>query len=402
MPGVQNRRFRSDLFNRLKRVTNNKRYIAEIDGIRFFAIITVVFLHLGTHLRRELGDNFFASLHNDPAYQISIKGGLGVSVFFALSGFILALPFAQFHFFNASRIKLKDYYYRRVTRLEPPYVISLILFFIAIIWVAGGGFFDLLPNFIASLFYAHYIIYGEWSVINPVAWSLETEVQFYLIAPFISFLFAIKKVFWRRLIIVLLIVFTIILNDYFHHFLREYHLNKSVVAYIHLFLTGYLFADIYLLELNKKINSKTIFWDLIGILSIISLFYFYYHKHPQSELFFVSGLFLFFIATFRGGYLNKILKFKVFSVIGGMCYTIYLLHYPLIAFTMQFTHRLAVTSSFWVNLLIQSVLIIPVILVVSAIFFVLIERPCMEKEWPKKSKKFISDKTSSILKILKA
>ena len=46
-------------------------------------------------------------------------------LFFAISGFILALPFAEHYLSGAPRPTLGRYYVRRVTRIEPPYVINL-------------------------------------------------------------------------------------------------------------------------------------------------------------------------------------------------------------------------------------------------------------------------------------
>ena len=56
-PPVQNPP--SGRFNRFlshfSRVTSSGRFIPEIDGLRFVAIVTVVMLHLGTHLKRIRG-----------------------------------------------------------------------------------------------------------------------------------------------------------------------------------------------------------------------------------------------------------------------------------------------------------------------------------------------------------
>ena len=53
---------------------------------------------------------------------------LGVLLFFTISGFILGLPFAR-QYLVAARPVSFGFYRRRVTRLEPPYLISMLLLF---------------------------------------------------------------------------------------------------------------------------------------------------------------------------------------------------------------------------------------------------------------------------------
>ena len=81
------------------------------------------------------------------------------------------------------------------------------------------------------------------------------------------------------------------------------------------------------------------------------------------------------------------------AVIGGMCYSIYLLHYPLIALIMTFTKRIIWTDSFTINYMIQFALIVPLLLFVSAVFFYYVEKPCMKRDWhlnlAKKVKDFV-------------
>jgi peptidoglycan/LPS O-acetylase OafA/YrhL len=87
---------------------------------------------------------------------------------------------------------------RRLTRLEPPYIIALVIFFIANVWVLHAySFKSLLPHFFASMAYLHNIIYQSFSWILPVAWSLEVEVQFYVLAP-LFFLFFSKTTKARK------------------------------------------------------------------------------------------------------------------------------------------------------------------------------------------------------------
>ncbi len=56
------------------------------------------------------------------------NGDRGVELFFVISGMILAMPFARQYLTDGKSVSLRKYYMRRVTRLEPPYILSVILF----------------------------------------------------------------------------------------------------------------------------------------------------------------------------------------------------------------------------------------------------------------------------------
>ncbi|HVG16816.1 MAG TPA: acyltransferase family protein, partial [Chitinophagaceae bacterium] len=121
---------------KFRRETSSIAYLPEIDGLRFLAIFWVVALMHTTHF---IDEKFFGNKLIVGAYWRSffMEGGHGVTLFFMISGFILSLPFAKMHLQKegAKRINLKEYYIRRLVRLEPPYIIALILFFAGYVWV---------------------------------------------------------------------------------------------------------------------------------------------------------------------------------------------------------------------------------------------------------------------------
>ncbi len=56
-----------------------------------------------------------------------VRLDLGVKVFFAISGFVLALPFLKYYLgISDKKVQLKSYFIRRLTRLEPPFIITLV------------------------------------------------------------------------------------------------------------------------------------------------------------------------------------------------------------------------------------------------------------------------------------
>ncbi len=382
-----------DISKYLARKSYSTSFIPEIDGLRFLAIITVVLFHLQTYYFRTIDTGFeFEGIAKSIHYLIS-KGGLGVNVFFGISGFILALPFAK-RYFNNQKIELKSYFIRRLTRLEPPFIISLVLLLIAQILYFHTSFQELQSHFIASLFYVHFIVFGTWSTINPVTWSLETEVQFYIIAPLLFLIFKHANFIVRHLYFVGLIVASILSTFFFKAWLIEHHLHKSLIVYLPYFILGALFAEYYILYIHNKVKNKSYVWDLLGLTATVGLFIFHDNSNDLFKFLQLTFLFIVFISTFKGTILNWFYTRKIIYTIGGMCYSIYLIHYALIAFLVKYSVKIYFLDGYLGNMFTQIVIVIPIILIVSAIFFALFEKPFMYKDWPKKFIHFFTPKTT--------
>jgi len=164
--------------------------------------------------------------------------GSGVNIFFFISGFILAIPFFRDYVYNQKKVSLKHYYYRRLTRIEPPYIISLIFFLLVAIFLMRQPTIDALKHFAASAFYSHNVIYNHISTINPVAWTLEIEVQYYLIAPLIAVALFFKNRIARTISLLLLFILSGTLYFQNADFFEQHHLTKSLLAYSSIFVAG--------------------------------------------------------------------------------------------------------------------------------------------------------------------
>jgi peptidoglycan/LPS O-acetylase OafA/YrhL len=66
-----------------------------------------------------------------------------------------------------------------------------------------------------------------------------------------------------------------------------------------------------------------------------------------------------------------------------MCYSIYLTHFPLLILLAPFGRVLSRTAVL-PPLLAETLVLTPVILLVGLAFFVLVERPCMDPDWPRR------------------
>src|SRR5207237_5159619 len=131
-------------------------------------------------------------------------GHYGVELFFVISGFVLALPFASHYLKGKPAVELPRYYIRRAVRIIPSYLIILVVFFWGLVWFQGRSIANLGPNFLASVFYMSGLFYAQQSVINPVAWTLEIEVQFYILVPILTLIYSVREKVVRRLVMVAL------------------------------------------------------------------------------------------------------------------------------------------------------------------------------------------------------
>jgi peptidoglycan/LPS O-acetylase OafA/YrhL len=380
--------------NSFRRVTKSGAFIPEIDGLRFIAIASVVLLHCyaGQLDRTAKGTNLNQAIPGAAPPPVDVfnphgllrllgHGGYGVCIFFAISGFILAWPFAQQHLLASREVALSSYFLRRITRLEPPYIVMLA---IRAGLLLAAGVYDtrfVLAHLAASILYVHNIVFGIASRIEAVSWSLEIEVQFYCLAPILAMIYKIPRALLRRALLILIIAGATPLQ---RAFLPGWHgspiaggFNLSILAYIQFFLVGLLVADFYVDGWERI--PDTWWWDAISIPLWLLLFWL------QLDTFrFLGPLILpiIFVGAFKGTFIRGILRNPVINTIGGMCYSIYLTHRTTILVIQLLLVRMHFRFLSWLAL--SLLVVAPLSIAVGAVYFLLIERPCMDPRWPNK------------------
>ncbi len=377
----------------LKRKTHSTNFIPEIDGLRFFAIITVVLFHLNTALSRNVGlgvDLGIAALGGKESFLNLgwwvVRLDLGVKVFFAISGFVLALPFLRYGVLGeVKKVSIGSYFIRRLTRLEPPFVISLILFLFVHLLVKHDSWGEMGSHFLAGLVYLHGLIFGEPNPINPVTWSLEVEAQFYVLVPLLFWIvFQLRNHGLRLLLIVSLVILAIFAKNYFFH-AGDTRFSATILSYFGNFGVGIIFAYFYVLDKSNFFKSKSSGYDVLGCVAMFGVFYFYKPQHDiMNNVIFNLSVFGMMLTAFKGKLLNYFYTRSWVYIIGGMCYSIYLLHYAFFHLLVPYTSKFSLGMGYTIDYGLQVLVAIPVMLMVSTIFYVLIERPCMDKDWPKK------------------
>ena len=124
-----------------------KPHTLELDGLRGLAALSVV---------------------ADHSWGIFSGSGLvGVWIFFALSGYLLAIPFVRGPELIFDGPRLQNYFFRRLARIVPMYYTIIFIYFLA-----SGSVQWALPHFLFLQGDGHF-------------WTIPQEMFFYLLLPFI-------------------------------------------------------------------------------------------------------------------------------------------------------------------------------------------------------------------------
>jgi peptidoglycan/LPS O-acetylase OafA/YrhL len=358
-------------------VSHGKRFIPEVDGLRFVAVSAVVLLHLrGLTITRHMAG---AAIRPSERwlYGILSIGHCGVQLFFVLSGFLLALPFARWRLGMGKEPSLGSYYLRRLTRLEPPYIVLMLLVFVGHLFVSGmSKGLLLLPRLLAGLVYQHNLIYHGFNAINLVAWTLEVEVQFYCLAPFLAGLFSIRNTMVRR------VTFAAIMGalPFFRSFVpAELGVRyNSLPWHLEFFIAGFFLADLFLVEW-KGLPVRSLAWDGFSLLAWPAFVTLLLYKRLPILL--APVILLAYVGAFKGKVSSWLLSRPLVTSIGGMCYTIYLAHLPVMSATERLSSRILWGAGFFSRFMADAIVAIPVTLGITVLIFIALERPCMDPEW---------------------
>ncbi len=379
------------LLKRFSRTTSSGNLIPEIDGLRCVAILAVIAFHLAGYVAEEARHPYWADPQTSWAYRIARTGHVGVQLFFVISGFVVALPFAQHRLAGGKKVDLRYYFLRRITRIEPPYVIALI-FWLIVLGFAGGStasLRDLVRHFPASLFYVHNLIYRSPSLVLPPAWSLEIEVQFYIVAPLLAMVFAIRRTRLRRGVLILGVAAMAAMQP----LVREPgQINGfNLLHEAHYFLVGLLLVDFYLLSWRERGSKNWLIWDALAFAAAIGLVTLLL-RNPVPSISSPALLGLICAGALRGRGLRAVLRNPWIYTLGGMCYSVYLYHGFFKAAPGHFTMNLRFGDSFAVNFLAQTAMLLPIIVVGSATMFLLTEKPFMRRDWPSRLARWLGAK----------
>ncbi len=173
--------------------TRGRDAIAELDGLRAFAILLVLARH-GIRPFWQEAAPLFPVAGWDAAVPL-LNGWIGVDLFFVLSGFLIAHHILRRWGGGFGNTGVRDYLIKRALRIVPAYY--AVLFIAALGWIpAYSPGSEALGLRIAY----HMLFFQDYLPANIVVpfWSLGVEEKFYLLAPLLLvLLLKLRRPAWQ-------------------------------------------------------------------------------------------------------------------------------------------------------------------------------------------------------------
>jgi peptidoglycan/LPS O-acetylase OafA/YrhL len=388
---------------KLRRITSTGVYRPEIDGLRFFAIFFVIIWHFSERVSRAIGDSI-----NDPDLSDRLTshvgdGFAGSAIFFAISAFVLLTQFKKHN--GSLRAKfLKDYFRRRLLRIEPPYVLLLAGTYLAIHITGYTPKFTkafsesdvpLGESLLASVFYLHNILYNSMPRLFIPGWSLEIEVQFYILAPLLfAGYVSIRSQKARLIVDVIAIILSGILAYAVSFTSHGRYLFFTLVSQFEFFWIGVLAFELLTVNWFNALWRRKIITDCIAVLSLLGIELVSTKANVSIPFLFEIIFFpILLVALFAAATHGKL--FKAFcsnpwiSLIGAACYSFYLTHMQIMTLITGILSPFIPDTNIVFQIIIYAIAELPLLLIGGLFYYYFLERPFMVKDWPGKWLRFI-------------
>ena len=166
-----------------------------LDGVRAIAVTMIVFMHTALFINT----NWITCLKQSNFFNIYARtlanGGIGVDIFFTLSGFLIGyILFREIEKYGA--IDILNFYRSRFLRIWPGMAACV------------STYIHSIPNLIAILLFIDNLVdlNTNWEVETHL-WSIMVEFQFYMVSPFIVTWMSKSKKPWLAPLILFIIQF---------------------------------------------------------------------------------------------------------------------------------------------------------------------------------------------------
>jgi len=287
-----------------------------VQALRFVAAALVLVAH-STFVIAEKMPHF--------NYEAWRKGGIGVFIFFVISGFVMVLSVKNLQSRNDG---WKLFAKRRVIRIVPMYWLATTLKLIAVLAIPAQTLhsgFDFTHTVGSYLFLPAHNPLGEVKPLHAVGWTLNYEMFFYLIFTIALFIHCSPVIFSTVLFVALAFIGLIFDNG------KLGAIGIYTEPFILNFIFGMLIAHFYLSGFRVKYWIATFFF-ILGALSIaFSDHWGSYFGFPRQGLSLGPAMIVFGVAFLEPFFQERNFKFQLAQQLGDSSYSLYLFHPFLLA-----------------------------------------------------------------------
>jgi peptidoglycan/LPS O-acetylase OafA/YrhL len=296
-----------------------------IDSLRGVAILMVLFNHT------------CESISNLPKIiaDVGYYGKYGVQLFFVMSAYTLCLSMHN----RNKETSLINYFIRRFFRIAPLYYSGIIIYFVMYYIDTTYSFKTFLPyhhygakELVTNITFTHGLLSDTFNALVLGGWSIGTEMAFYLVFPFLFFMFT--KIENKYVLILTPLLSAIVISVFFralphifppisNHNFEFYYC--SLLNQLPVFLVGIsLFFYSINFSINKLVTNYSFVFFIGMTVILIVLLSNNYLRDITIYTFLVALSFLFLFFVFKN---SQLFNFKFLQKIGQLSYSIYIVHF---------------------------------------------------------------------------
>jgi peptidoglycan/LPS O-acetylase OafA/YrhL len=287
-------------------------------------------------------------------HHLNYPGGLGpagVTFFFVLSGFIIAYG-SDGRFLNLNTAELKSFYIKRLSRVYPLHILTFLIS-LPLMYITNSKTNLLSAALNIFLLQSFFPIGVQVFAFNALSWFLADIVFFYFLTPFL--LFGLHKIRARGNfpLLLILLFFVFICETWL-----AYMVGNHIEPYSHGWWFIYISPWVRILDYNAGLLAGLIFVSiktnsqsvtsrtLFSVLEIIAFAIFagsvYFSRFvPYGSLIYSAyyvpfSIILIFTYSFQKGWISWLLSRSIFTYLGGLSFTFYMLHQLIISYAVVF------------------------------------------------------------------
>jgi len=332
-----------------------------------------------------------AALAFPQIFALVRNGFLGVPIFIVLSGFVLMLPVVRSGAYRLPK-GLKNFIFRRFRRIVPPYWVALILSItlialVPVMRVQSGTQWDNKIPITTDDVVGHFLLIqnflGGITKINGPMWSVSIEWQIYFLMPLMLLPLWRRFGAWFTISVVAALSLApsalIAVHELTGRFDVLVPLAKAYARqhpwFVLLFALGMVAAE---LAGNPEVRAKWLWLPTLVVGAFVYLWadFAQANRAVSETLVGVAiALLLVWLAKNTSAATSRLLSSAPLVRLGGMSYSIYLIHSPLLALGNMITLPIGLQPG--AQLALMYFVVLPLALLASWMFHLLVERHFM-------------------------